>query len=125
MTQSTQRPSPGTATKHQHRHPKRADLVLHFFKTSKLVLAILADRRVPIVRKAAYLGIVGFMLAVLLFPEALGDFVLLLSFFPADILGIPLEGAFDWVTFAVASFSLLKLFPKEVVGEHYDRLFRR
>jgi hypothetical protein len=44
---------------------------------------------------------------------------------PVEILELPLDGAIDWVTFAVATFSLLKLFPKEIVGEHYDRLFRR
>ena len=123
--QSSQQSSQDTSTKQKHRQPKRSDLVFHAVKTSKLVGAVMVDKRVPVIRKVAYIGIIGLMLAVLLFPEIFGDLVALIAFLPADILGIPAEGAFDWVAFAVASFSLLKLFPAEIVGEHYDRLFRR
>lgn len=123
--QSSQKASQDQSTKQKHGQPKRSDLVFHVVKTSKLVGAVMTDGRVPVVRKLAYLGVVGLMLAVLLFPEVFGDLVALIAFLPADILGIPAEGAFDWVAFAVASFSLLKLFPAEIVGEHYDRLFRR
>ncbi len=128
-TQPSQGPSQGASqnksTKQHHDQPKRSDLVFHFVKTSKLVGALITDRRVPVLRKVAYIGVVGFLLAALLFPELFVDVVALFAFFPADIPGIPAEGAFDWVAFAVASFSLLKLFPAEIVGEHYDRLFRR
>ena len=123
--QSSQKASPGQSTEQKHGQPKRSDLVFHVVKTSKLVGSVMTDGRVPVIRKLAYLGVVGLMLAVLLFPEVFGDLVALIAFLPADILGIPAEGAFDWVAFAVASFSLLKLFPAEIVGEHYDRLFRR
>ena len=41
-----------------------------------------------------------------------------------DALGIPAEASLDWVAAAVAAFNLLKLFPAEIVGEHYDALFR-
>lgn len=123
--QSSQKASQDQSTKQKYGQPKRSDLVFHVVKTSKLVGAVITDGRVPVVRKLAYLGVVGLMLAVLLFPEVFGDLVALIAFLPADILGIPAEGAFDWVAFAVASFSLLKLFPAEIVGEHYDRLFRR
>lgn len=123
--QSSQKASQDQSTKQKYGQPKRSDLVFHVVKTSKLVGAVITDGRVPVIRKLAYLGVVGLMLAVLLFPEVFGDLVALIAFLPADILGIPAEGAFDWVAFAVASFSLLKLFPAEIVGEHYDRLFRR
>ncbi len=131
MAQSTQGPQDpqgtarGAKTKQQHGQPKRTDLIFHLFKSSKLVGAVMKDRRVPVLRKVAYIGVVGLLLAALLFPELFGDVLVLFTFFPADILGIPTEGVFDWAAFAVATFELLKLFPKEVVGEHYDRLFRR
>lgn len=126
MTQGAQQSSQDSSTKQKRRQPKRSDLVFHAVKTSKLVGAVMADKRVPVVRKVAYIGIIGAMLVVLLFPEMFGDIVTALTpFLPLDLLGIPAEGAFDWVAFAVASFSLLKLFPAEIIGEHYDRLFRR
>ena len=104
--------------------PKRAELILHLFSTAKLVSAILGDKRVHVVRKAAYLGTIGLMLGVLLFPEALVEVASLFTVvFP--FLEIPVDASVDWVTFAVATFSLLKLFPTEIVGEHYDRIFRR
>ena len=104
--------------------PKRAELILHLFSTTKLVSAILTDRRVHVVRKAAYLGTIGALLATLLFPEALIEVASLFTVvFP--FLEIPVDASVDWVTFAVATFSLLKVFPKEIVGEHYDRIFRR
>ena len=37
---------------------------------------------------------------------------------------LPADAALDWVLVVVAGFNLLRLFPKEIVGEHYDRLFR-
>ena len=41
-----------------------------------------------------------------------------------NALGLPTEFAIDWIFVSVAAFNLLKLFPAEIVGEHYDRLFR-
>jgi hypothetical protein len=42
-----------------------------------------------------------------------------------DAVGIPAEATLDWAVLGVAAFNLLKLFPRDVVGEHYDRLFRK
>ncbi len=110
----------------KHGQPKRTDLIFHLFKTGRLVIAILADRRVSWVRKTAYLGTLGLLLLIPLLPEAALQVATVVSLLlPIEIIEIPLDGAIDWVTFAVATFSLLKLFPKEIVGEHYDRLFRR
>lgn len=115
----------GTAQK-TYRQPKRTDLLFHFFKTGRLVRALLADKRVSVVRKGAYISAVGLLLAALVFPEALADLVTLVTpLFPAIGIEVPADATIDWVAFAVATFSLLKLFPKEIIGEHYDRLFRR
>ncbi len=124
MAQHAQQTAPKQKQRPKHGQPKRTDLIFHLVKTSKLVAAVLADRRVHIIRKIAYLGSVGALLAILLFPEALADVATAITIvFP--FLEIPAEATFDWVAFAVATFSLLKFFPKEIVGEHYDRLFRR
>lgn len=124
MAQRTQQASVKQQQPQANNLPKRADLILHLFSTSKLVAAILTDRRVHVVRKAAYLGVIGLLGAILIFPEALAEVATLFTVvFP--FLEIPVDASIDWVTFAVATFSLLKLFPKEIVGEHYDRIFRR
>ncbi len=119
-----QRAQQQASAKQRHGQPKRTDLIFHFIKTGRLVRAVLGDPRVSIIRKAAYLGSVGVLLAVLLFPEALAELLTLITVvFP--LLEIPADATLDWVVFAFATFSLLKLFPIEIVGEHYDRHFRR
>jgi hypothetical protein len=122
MAQQTQQQTKAQA----HKQPKKTDLVFHSFKTVKLVGAVLRDKRVALVRKIAYLGLIAGLLVLVLFPEALGDLVTAVTpFFPLIGIEIPAEGTIDWLVFALATFSLLKIFPKEIVGEHYDRLFRR
>ncbi|HEU5367539.1 MAG TPA: hypothetical protein VFU69_03705 [Ktedonobacterales bacterium] len=106
--------------------PRRRDMVFHVFKTMRMIGAVLWDRRVSLVRKAAYLGGMALLLVLLLFPEALADSVTLLS--PLfSLLGVelPVEGSIDWLALGLASFSLLSLFPKEVLSEHYERIFHR
>ena len=117
---------PPPQTKQEHKQPRRRDLVLHFFKSFKMIEAVLWDRRVSLVRKAAYLGGMGILLVLLLFPELLADSATLLTpLFSLVGVEIPVEGTIDWMALAFASFSLLSLFPKEVLGEHYERIFRK
>ena len=124
MAQRAQQQTSAKQNQQQHGQPKRTDLIFHLVKTGKLVAAVLGDRRVNILRKVVYLGAVGVLLALLLFPEALAEVATLVTVvFP--FLEIPADATIDWVAFAVATFTLLKVFPKEIVGEHYDRLFRR
>jgi hypothetical protein len=122
----TQRAQQQTITRQPHGQPRKRDLIFHSIKIARLVSAILKDRRVSIVRKGAYLGVVGLLLGALIFPELFADLVTLITpLLPLEVLEIPADATIDWVAFVVATFSLLKLFPKEIVGEHYDRLFRR
>lgn len=110
----------------EYKQPRRRDLVFHLFKTIRLVGSVLWDKRVSFLRKAAFVVGIGVLLVLLLFPEALGDgATLLAALFPLLGVEIPAEGALDWLAFALASFSLLSVFPKEIVGEHYEQLFRR
>lgn len=108
--------------------PNQFSLLLHFRKTGMLVAAVMGDARVHPIRKLAFFGLLGLLMALMLVPELSLDAASLL----VPVLGwmgipfeIPAEAGVDWVVFGVAAFNLLKLFPTEVVGEHYDRLFRK
>src|SRR5262245_29247677 len=102
-------------------------LFFHLRKTVALTEAVLKDSRVHWVPKVAFVTGVGTLLLALVFPELIADLIALdipgigWAF---DALGLPTEFAIDWVVVSVAAFNLLKLFPAEIVGEHYDRLFR-
>ncbi len=110
----------------EYKQPRRRDLVFHLFKTLRLVGAVLWDRRVSLLRKGTFIAGIGVLLVLLLFPEVIGDgATLLAAIFPLLGVELPAEGVADWLAFALASFSLLSVFPKEIVGEHYEQLFRR
>ena len=102
-------------------------MLFHLGKTSALASSVLKDERVHWFSKLAFVTGLGALVLAVIFPELAGDVAALAI--PGvgeifDLLGLPVEGIFDWVAFTVAAFNLLKLFPAEVVGEHYDRLFR-
>ncbi|MBV9230946.1 MAG: hypothetical protein JOZ18_16670 [Chloroflexi bacterium] len=104
--------------------PKRFDVFFHAIKTCKLVGSLLVDRRVPIVRKVFFLGSIGALLVVLLFPDVLGEFVLSTVLpFVGTVLGVPIDAGFDWVAFAMVVVTLLRFFPAEIVSEHYRSIF--
>jgi hypothetical protein len=106
-------------------------MITHVFKTVALAGALLADRRVHPIRKLAFVIILGLLILAALGVEGVGELVTqVLNLIPGlgVVLGIgelPVDAAVDWVLVAVVAFNLLKLFPPEIVGEHYDRLFRR
>ncbi|MBF6589532.1 MAG: hypothetical protein IVW57_03240 [Ktedonobacterales bacterium] len=102
-------------------------LLLHMRKTGMLVMAVLRDARVHPFRKLAFVGSLGVLLAAVLVPEIFTDVATFLV--PVlGLFGVPLEIGgeigVDWLIFGVAAFNLLRLFPADIVGEHYDRLFR-
>ena len=107
---------------------KSTSLLFHLGKTTSLVGAIMKDARVHWLPKFFFFGALGALLLALLFPETAGE-ILGLGIpgigWAFDALGIPVDATIDWAVLGVAAFNLLKLFPKEVVGEHYDRLFRK
>ena len=103
-------------------------LLLHARKTIGLAGAVLQDVRVHWFHKALYLVAVMTLLLAVLFPETLADTLAFIGL-PGlggvlDVLGLPADAAIDWVAFAVATYNLLRIFPSDIVGEHYDRLFR-
>ena len=108
----------------RRRRPRRIDIFLHAGKTFKLIGALIADPRVSIFRKLLFLGSVGGLLVILLFPDALNEFVLSTVLpLAGTVLGVPIDAGFDWTAFALVVFSLLRFFPADVVAEHYRRLF--
>jgi hypothetical protein len=117
---NTQTPSQGNV--------KPASLLFHLGKTSALVSAIMQDARVHWLPKFFFFGALGALLLALLFPESAAE-IFGLGIpgvgWALDALGLPVDATIDWAVLGVAAFNLLKLFPKEVVGEHYDRLFRK
>lgn len=119
-TPNTQSTSRGTV--------KQASLLFHMGKTAALVSAITKDARVHWMPKLFFFGTLGALLLALLFPESAAE-ILGMGIpgvgWALDALGIPVDATVDWAVLGVAAFNLLKLFPKEVVGEHYDRLFRK
>ncbi|HZC79555.1 MAG TPA: hypothetical protein VE258_17495 [Ktedonobacterales bacterium] len=107
-----------------HSNPNQFALLLHIRKTFALVGAVLADPRVPRVSKAAFMTAIGALVLALVGADGASALVESLLPIVGPVLGLPADAAFDWIAFSVAAFNLLKLFPADIVGEHYDRLFR-
>ena len=106
--------------------PKRLDIFLHASKTLKLIGALLTDPRIALWRKALFFASVAGLLVILLFPDALNEFVLSAVLpLAGTVLGIPIDAGFDWIAFALAIVSLLRFFPAELVAEHYWYVFRK
>jgi hypothetical protein len=107
-------------------HPKRLDIFFHGLKTAKLVKALMADRRISIARKGFFISTIIAFLIILLFPDAIGEtFLSVVLPFIGTLLGIPIDVGFDWIAFALIAVNLLRLFPKEILSEHYGRIFEK
>jgi hypothetical protein len=110
------------------RRPSQLSLLFHIRKTFSLVGAVLQDERVHWLPKIVFLSCIGALLLAVVAPEAMADLVAALGLpglgLGLDALGLPVDATIDWAAFAVAAFNLLRLFPAQIVGEHYDRLFR-
>jgi len=105
--------------------PRRRDVFLHSIKTSKLIGALLKDRRIPVTRKLLFLGSIALLLGILFFPDAFNEaFLSIVMPVAGTVLGVPLDAGFDWVAFSLVVVSLLRFFPIEVVAEHYRNIFR-
>jgi hypothetical protein len=104
--------------------PNQWALLLHIHKTYTLIRAVLADARVHWLSKAVFLSCIGAMLLVLLGGDLMAGVAESVVPLIGPAVGLPVDASLDWVAFAVVAFNLLKLFPTEIVGEHYDRLFR-
>lgn len=107
--------------------PNPIAMLFHMAKTFALTGSLLADERVHPARKAVFVTIMGVLIAAVLGVDAAGEVVTNLFPIVGQFVGLgelPVDAVVDWVFVSVAAFNLLKLFPTELVGEHYDRLFR-
>jgi hypothetical protein len=124
MSNSTQKPSTAMVPSHTQMptRPNPVQLLFHVGKTSRLAGSILADPRVTVYRKVLFIGSIFLLLVALIAPETIGDAA---SSFIFPILGIelPSEAALDWIAVVIAAFNMLKVFPEQVVADHYQRLF--
>jgi hypothetical protein len=41
------------------------------------------------------------------------------------VLGIPLDAGFDWIALSLVSINLLRIFPADIVSEHYQDIFEK
>lgn len=126
MARINQRPMGSTSTQ-QPPNPNPMSMLFHMFRTFSLAGSLLADPRIHPTRKSLFLGILGVLIAAVLGVEGVTELVTNLLPIVGQFIGlgeIPADAALDWVVVVVAAFNLLRLFPKEIVGEHYDRLFR-
>lgn len=104
---------------------RRRDVFLHFVKTFRLIGSLLGDGRVPAIRKVFFVGVLLAFLALLVFPDLLSETVLSVVLpVVGTVLGVPLDAGFDWLAFAFAVIGLLRVFPPEIVAEHYTSLFK-
>lgn len=122
MTQQTTR----SPVQRKAAHPRRRDIFFHVMKTGRLIGELSKDRRISIVRKILFFGMIGALLVILLFPDIFDEAFLSIAMpLLGTILGIPLDAGFDWLAFAFALIGLLRIFPAEIVAEHYQHIFRR
>lgn len=96
--------------------------IVHLPRTLKVAGNVMKDTRVNILPKIMFVGGIVALLVALLTPEALVELV---AFIPGlgdllAVIGIPIDGAIDWLALGLAAFNLMKLFPQDVVNEHYD-----
>jgi hypothetical protein len=97
--------------------------LIHLPRMFKVAGNVLQDSRVNILPKIGFVGGIFALILALLAPETLAQVVDLIPGL-GPLLGaleIPVDGAIDWLALGLAAFNLLKLFPQDVVNEHYDR----
>lgn len=108
--------------------PNPVSMVLHLFKTIGLALALLADPRVHPGRKIVFVAVLGLLVAAVLGVEGVSEFVSNLLPIVGQVFGLGELGAdvvIDWAVFGVVAYNLLRLFPAEIVAEHYKEIFNR
>ena len=107
-------------------HPRRFDIFLHVGKTFRLIGQLMKDRRVPVLSKIFFLGTIAILLLLLLFPDALSETVLS-AILPVvgTAIGVPIDAGVDWMAFALLLVNMLRVFPEDLVAEHYRDIFSK
>ena len=105
-------------------HPKRFDIFLHFPKTLRLIGSLIADRRIPLMQKVVFFGSILLLLVILVFPDLLSEGILS-TVLPivGTVLGVPVDASVDWLAFAMLLVNFMRVFPADIVSEHYQEIF--
>jgi len=117
---------PNSSTGVGVKNPNALALLFHIPKTFSLIGAVFRDARVHWLPKIVFSLSLAVLLLALLTPETFAEIVGFIGLpltAPFELLGIPVDGTIDWAVLGVAAFNLLRLFPSQVVGEHYSRIF--
>lgn len=96
----------------------------HLPRTLKVAGRVLRDSRVQFLPKALFIGSIAFILAALITPEALAELVAVIPGL-GDVLALgflPVDGAIDWMALGLLALNLMKMFPQEIVNEHFDNI---
>lgn len=96
----------------------------HLPRTLKVAGAVMRDSRVQFLPKALFIGSIVFILAALITPEALAEIVAVIPGL-GDLLALgmlPVDGAIDWMALGLLALNLMKMFPQEIVNEHFDNI---
>jgi len=108
----------------QDRPLRRTDILFHGIKTSRLIGALLLDRRISMLRKIGFIGSIILLIIILIFPDLLNEaFLSIVLPIIGTIVGAPLDAGFDWVAFSLLLVNLLQFFPTDVVAEHTSNIF--
>ncbi|HTI13896.1 MAG TPA: hypothetical protein VL461_04890 [Dictyobacter sp.] len=106
--------------------PKRLEILFHLPKTGKLLVRLMKDRRISIVRKSFFFVVITALVLILLFPDAISEtFLSVVLPLVGTVLGIPLDAGFDWIALSLVSINLLRIFPADIVSEHYQDIFEK
>lgn len=102
--------------------PNAFQSLIHLPRMFKAAGGVMQDARVSFLPKLGFVAGLAALILALLAPETLAQVVDLIPGV-GPLLGaleIPVDGAVDWLALGLAAFNLMKLFPKDVVNEHYD-----
>jgi hypothetical protein len=108
------------------RRPRRVGrftLLFQARKTVHLVQAVLADRRVPVLRKALFLWALVMLALALLVPDTGSALASMVVPVLGPLIDLPVDGLIDWSVAIALAPSLLRLLPAEIVAEHQAAIF--
>ena len=105
--------------------PGRIESLFRVGGTVKLVNSLMRDQRIAPARKVLFGLSLAAVIGAMLFPELIADgFMASILPFISGIIGVPIEAGFDWLTFIMLLPILLRIFPSDIMEEHYLLVFK-
>ena len=104
--------------------PNPLQLLFHVGKTSRLAGALLKDGRITIFRKIFFVASLLGLIVLLIAGDTAAGLVESILPVVGPVLGLPADATIDWIALPIVSYNLLRVFPPELVSEHYNLLFK-